>query len=240
MRSTGSTGQKSWNMWDFLPSQRLIIHVYPPLGWVLKSLWPKLEKLPASQIQILLFSPKRAVWRCLGQARQTTWAWLMWDEWAKPSLRGSELHPCIEPSEHSENRASKYYANLRVRLRSHRGWRLRVPCDFRCALFRNGEGLVGFGAEPGHVRVPEALVQSPVTSNRVPEKVPEKVWEALVQSRVRFNRVPEKHMPGSENRRWNSTLTRTRNALGFDLGWKFQCSGHCLFYLGQWKICRII
>jgi len=44
-------------------------------------------------------------------------------------------------------------------------------------------------------------VQSPVTSNRVPEKVPEKVWEALVQSRVRFNRVPEKHMPGSENRR---------------------------------------
>ena len=32
-------------------------------------------------------------------------------------------------------------------------------------------------------------------SNEVPEKVPkvpEKVWEALVQSRVRFNRVPEK------------------------------------------------
>ena len=28
--------------------------------------------------------------------------------------------------------------------------------------------------------------------NRVPEKVPQKVWEALVQSQVRFNRVPEK------------------------------------------------
>ena len=27
---------------------------------------------------------------------------------------------------------------------------------------------------------PEALVQSPVKFNRVPEKVPEKVWEALV------------------------------------------------------------
>ena len=27
---------------------------------------------------------------------------------------------------------------------------------------------------------------------QVPEKVPEKVWEALVQSQVRFNRVPEK------------------------------------------------
>jgi len=28
--------------------------------------------------------------------------------------------------------------------------------------------------------------------NRVPEKVPEKVWEASVQSQVRFNSVPEK------------------------------------------------
>ena len=28
--------------------------------------------------------------------------------------------------------------------------------------------------------------------NRGPEKVPVKVWEALVQSQVRFNRVPEK------------------------------------------------
>ena len=28
--------------------------------------------------------------------------------------------------------------------------------------------------------------------NRVPEKVPEKVWEALVQRQVRFNRVPKK------------------------------------------------
>ena len=48
----------------------------------------------------------------------------------------------------------------------------------------------------------EALVQSQsqVRFNRVPEKVPEKVWEALVQSQVRFNRVPEKvpeKVPGS-------------------------------------------
>ena len=38
----------------------------------------------------------------------------------------------------------------------------------------------------------EALVQSQVRFNRVPENVPEKVWEALVQSQVTFNRVPEK------------------------------------------------
>ena len=38
----------------------------------------------------------------------------------------------------------------------------------------------------------EALVQSQVRFNRVPEKVPEKVWEALVQSQVRFNKASEK------------------------------------------------
>ena len=41
-------------------------------------------------------------------------------------------------------------------------------------------------------RFREALVQSQVKFNRVPEKVPEKVWEALVQRQVRFNKVPEK------------------------------------------------
>ena len=41
-------------------------------------------------------------------------------------------------------------------------------------------------------KVWEALVQSQVRFNRVPEKVPVKVWEALVQSQVRFNSVPEK------------------------------------------------
>ena len=46
-------------------------------------------------------------------------------------------------------------------------------------------------------KVGEAMVQSQVRFNRVPEKVPEKVWEAsvqsqaLVQSQVRFIRVPE-------------------------------------------------
>ena len=85
----------------------------------------------------------------------------------------------------------------------------------------SGEGLRGC-AEPGQVQQGsgegsrEALVQessgegsggcrarsgglgrlwcraSQVKFNRVPEKVPEKVWEALVQSQVMFNRVPEK------------------------------------------------
>ena len=32
-------------------------------------------------------------------------------------------------------------------------------------------------------------MQSQVRFNRVPEKVPEKVWEALVQSQVGFNRI---------------------------------------------------
>ena len=35
-------------------------------------------------------------------------------------------------------------------------------------------------------------MQSQVRFNRVPKKVPEKVWEALVQSQVRFNRVPRR------------------------------------------------
>ena len=35
-------------------------------------------------------------------------------------------------------------------------------------------------------------MQSQVKFNRVPEKVPLKVWEALAQSQVRFNRFPEK------------------------------------------------
>jgi len=41
-------------------------------------------------------------------------------------------------------------------------------------------------------KVWEALVQSQVRFNRVPETVPEKVWEALVQSQVMFIRVPKK------------------------------------------------
>ena len=56
------------------------------------------------------------------------------------------------------------------------------------------EGLGGFGAETGQVpamKVWEALVQSQVRFNRVPEKVPVAVWGALVQSQVRFNTVPE-------------------------------------------------
>ena len=54
----------------------------------------------------------------------------------------------------------------------------------------SGEGRGGFGAEPGHVQqgsgegsIREALVQSQVRFNRVPEKVSEKAWEALVRAR---------------------------------------------------------
>ena len=38
----------------------------------------------------------------------------------------------------------------------------------------------------------EALVEIQARFNRVPKKVPEKVWEVLTQSHVRCNRVPEK------------------------------------------------
>jgi len=41
-------------------------------------------------------------------------------------------------------------------------------------------------------KVWEALVQSQVRINRVPEKVPQKVCKTLVQSQIRFNRTPEK------------------------------------------------
>ena len=50
--------------------------------------------------------------------------------------------------------------------------------------FRSEPGQEGSGEGSG-----EPLVQSQVRFNRVPEKVPEKVWEALVQSQVRFNRI---------------------------------------------------
>ena len=87
-------------------------------------------------------------------------------------------------------------------------------------------------------KVWEALVQSQVRFNRVPEKVPEKVpgslgakpsqvqrvsekvlekaWEALVQSPVRFNRVPEKVFP----------------ALGFAARFRKICKNKTLRLLG--------
>ena len=57
----------------------------------------------------------------------------------------------------------------------------------------SGEGQGGFVAEPGQVQQGSGEGSgAQVRFNRVPEKVPEKVWEALVQTQVRFNRVPEK------------------------------------------------
>ena len=60
----------------------------------------------------------------------------------------------------------------------------------RCRLRSNDEVPEKVPQVPE--KVWEALVQSQVRFNRVPEKVPEKVWEASVQSQVKFNRVPEK------------------------------------------------
>ena len=128
-------------------------------------------------------------------------------------------------------------ANCRRRFRKVpegcRGFRCRAKCRLQeqvpegSARFRRRGGL---GAEPRQVQQGfrevsgeglEALVQSHVKFNRVPEKVlgglgatsdstrfqrrlqrrlqrrfqrrfPEKVWEALVQSHVSFNRFPEK------------------------------------------------
>ena len=45
------------------------------------------------------------------------------------------------------------------------------------------------------LKVPGSLGAKPGQVQQCSEKVPEKVWEALVQSQVRFNRVPEK-VPG--------------------------------------------
>ena len=59
------------------------------------------------------------------------------------------------------------------------------PRQFQQGSGEGGPG--GFGAEPRQVQQGFGVVQSQVRLNRVPEKVPEKVWEALVQSRARFN-----------------------------------------------------
>jgi len=81
------------------------------------------------------------------------------------------------------------------------------------------------------VKVWEALVQSRVTRapkkvrcrvrfNKIPEKVPVKVWEALVQSQVRFNRLPEK-VPETVlvwRRFWELWCRATSGSTGFGEG----------------------
>ena len=56
------------------------------------------------------------------------------------------------------------------------------------------QSQVRFNKVPEKVpmKVWEALAQSQVRFNKIPEKVPLKVWEALVQSQVKFNRVPRR------------------------------------------------
>ena len=73
---------------------------------------------------------------------------------------------------------------------------------------------------------------SKVRFNRVPEKVPEKVWEGLVQSQVGFNRVPEKvpeKVPGSLvpwcKAKSGSTGSREGPGKGFGKFWWWASSG---------------
>ena len=70
----------------------------------------------------------------------------------------------------------------------------QVTCNGFRRRFRRRSGRLWW-------KVPEkgGFVQSQVRFNRVPEKVPEKVWEALVQSQVRVNRVPKvpEKVPGT-------------------------------------------
>ena len=61
----------------------------------------------------------------------------------------------------------------------------------------SGEGLGGVGAEAGQVKQ---------GSEKVPEKVPKKVWEALVQSQVRFNRVPVPEKVPGEGLGWEALV----------------------------------
>ena len=60
--------------------------------------------------------------------------------------------------------------------------------------------------------------------NRVPEKVPEKVWEALVQSQVRFNRVCRHLIHGSP--------AEVFPALGFAAHFRKICKNKALRLLG--------
>ena len=93
----------------------------------------------------------------------------------------------------------------------------------RDGSFERGEGYKEKGEpigtmpdEAGHVQQgseegSEALVQSQVRFNRVPEKVPEKVGEALVQSQVRFNRVLEKVAEPGQVRQGSGEGSRRRS-----------------------------
>ena len=47
-----------------------------------------------------------------------------------------------------------------------------------------------------------------VRFNKVPEKVPEKVWEALVQRQVKFNRVPAKVPEEVPEKVWEALVQR--------------------------------
>ena len=64
-----------------------------------------------------------------------------------------------------------------------------------------GEGLGGFGAEPGHVQQGSGEGSGEGLGGFVAEpghvqQGSEKVWEALVQPQVRFNRVPSGESSG--------------------------------------------
>ena len=94
-------------------------------------------------------------------------------------LMGS-LQPRIAPVYTGANAGS---SSTRFRRRFQMFWRRSAGLWCRAR-----SGTTGFQRRFRR-RFGEALVQSQVRFNRVPEKVPEKVWDALVQSQVRFNRI---------------------------------------------------
>ena len=67
-----------------------------------------------------------------------------------------------------------------------------------------------------------------VRFNEVPEKVLEKVWEALVQSQVRFNRVPEKVPEKVPAKVWEALFP----APGFAARFRKICKNKTLRLLG--------
>ena len=87
----------------------------------------------------------------------------------------------------AQNRSGVHWCRSRVRFNEVPEKVPKVPEKVWEALVHSGEGsgegLGGFGVEPGQVQQP---------SGKGSGEGSRKPWEALVQSKVKFNRVPEK------------------------------------------------
>ena len=67
-------------------------------------------------------------------------------------------------------------SNACAGVREHSVRHFGSQCEAKSGSMGSGEGLGGFGAQPGQVQ--QGL-----------EKVPEKAWEAFIQNQVSLNRV---------------------------------------------------